>query len=474
MFQLQPRYIGVEIRNSGARFAKLRKNGKSWTVVALKELFVEDNINLFFKQVKEEAVVSAVSTRDVLMRPCEMQLKKAKDIFAGLAFHVEPLLPYPLEKAIIQGQIISKRKNETLLNVFCIRKDHLSQHLDSLKKYQLEPEIVITRPHAFAALSLLLPQSGHPLLVVHEGEDELSIILIEKGHVLAARSIDYKKDVSIEIQKTFLSFASVFKSKPFEAIYFFGKDQELKNSIQTISGKSVLFPSSSTLALTQEEWIHYGLAIGTALGFNSLSFRQQEFANPHPFKRLKKPLSLYFVLALLLAGCISFFGQLTISKKRQAVEDAYFSLLKTENIEQNRYLAPQTCQEYLSSLQTIEKEIKSRPEYFPLLPQVPKVKELFSWLTSLTKLGGKENATIQIESIHYQMVKRPDFSQKQEHYKVRVDLELNTKDSHAAKAFQDALKGPNSLVDTSEEIQWQSAKGKYRASFYLKDKTKYG
>src|SRR5271156_6447391 len=102
MFQLQPRYIGVEIGKSSFRFAAVHKTRGRWAISSLKEMSSEENVQLFYSQFKDDALVSALNTRDVLMRPCEIQLKKKKDIFAALDFHVEPLLPYPLDKSIIQ------------------------------------------------------------------------------------------------------------------------------------------------------------------------------------------------------------------------------------------------------------------------------------------------------------------------------------------------------------------------------------
>jgi type IV pilus assembly protein PilM len=474
MFQLQPTYIGLEIGKSSIRLAVLRKIGNRWSLSLLKEISKEENIHLFYDQFKEGLLISALQTRDVLMRPCEIPLKKTKDIFAALDFHVEPLLPYPLDKAIIQAQIASRQTQATLLNVFAIRKDHLSLHLEALKHHRFEPEIVTTRPHAFAALSTLLPQTGAPFLIVHEGEEELSILFLEKGEVLFARSIDIKKDLTTEIQKTFLSFAAAHKEKTFESIYFFGKNQELKNTLQTIGGKPLYLPSAPSLTLTQEELIHFGLAIGTALAHKEVNFRQKELSYPHRLKRLKKPLVTYFTLATLLACAFCAFAETSLFQKKQVIEESYLALLKSEKISALDHPTRKTPQDYFSSLDALEKRVKERPETFPLLPQVPKVKEIVSWLTALARPHGKESSPIEIESLHYQMVKRPDFPHKQERYKVRVELEFSAKDPNAARTFQEALKNANLFVDTEEEIQWHPAKGKYKTSFFLKDKTRYG
>jgi len=474
MFDLHNRILGVDLGKTSLRFAALRKKGKRWTVTALKEVVGEENVPLFYQRFKEEVLVTALPIRDILMRPCEIPLKKTKDIFAALDFHVEPLLPYSLDKAIVQAQIAGPLENGTLLNVFALRKDHLQQHLESLKNAHLEPERITSRLHALAALSILLPQTNAPFLIFHEGEEELSLVLVERGNILAARSIDPKKENASEIQKTLLSFSSSYKNKHFETIYFFGKNQDLKQVLQQISGKLVLPPSSPILALAQEEFIHFGLAIGTALAYQGINFRQKEFSYPKRFKRLKKPLAAYFTLSLLLTGILCTFSERSLAKKQQEIQEAYRDLIQSEKITTQPVKFLETAQDYAFSLAIIEKELKGRPETFPLLPQIPKVKEVLSWLTSIAKQQGEENSPIVIESLHYHMVKRPDFPHKQEHYKVRVDLELNVKDLNAARSFHEALKGSHTLVDTNEEIQWLPAKNKYKASFFLKDKTKYG
>lgn len=471
MFQLQPASIGVDIGKSSLRFAALRKTQKGWKVEALKEISSEEDPLPFCAQYKKNILISAVSTRDVLIRPCEIELKKKKDVITALEFHVEPLLPYPLEKAIVQSQIMGLRENTTLLSVCAMRQDHLASHLEVLKLHGLEPESVTSRSHALAALSPLLSQTQAPFLIVHEGEDELAIVLVEKGIVLAARIVESKKDQALEIEKILLSFAAAHKTKAYEAIYFFGKDPVLKTLFQNLSDKPLLPPSSPLLSLTHDEWIHYGLAIGTALAFKSVNFRQKEFAYPRPFKRLKGPLATYFTLALLLAGSIGLIGEMTINQKKEVIEKAYRALLK--DVDKKLDTLPGSSEKYALVLNGIEKEIRAKPEIFSLLPQVPKVKEVLSWLTSLTGPAGKEGAPIIIEALHYQMVTRPDFAQKKERYRVRVDLEWSAQDLTAARAFQEALKSDNSLVDTAEEIQMFQTRGKYKASFFLKDKTKY-
>src|SRR5262245_22007851 len=137
MFQLQLRYTGIEFGKNFLRIAALRKTRMGWTVSSLKEIATKANTH---QLLKDDLVISAIHTRDVLMRNCEIPLKKQKDIFATLDFHVEPLLPYSLEKAVVQAKIAEQQDNSSFLNVFSVRKDHLAHHLDTLKNFSVDAE----------------------------------------------------------------------------------------------------------------------------------------------------------------------------------------------------------------------------------------------------------------------------------------------------------------------------------------------
>ena len=71
------------------------------------------------------------------------------------------------------------------------------------------------------------------------------------------------------------------------------------------------------------------------------------------------------------------------------------------------------------------------------------------------------------------MVKRPDKTRAKEHYQVRIEMEFSSPDAKQARDFYDALVAPNDFVDPKGEVKWTYAQGKYRISFFLKDKTFY-
>lgn len=131
-------------------------------------------------------------------------------------------------------------------------------------------------------------------------------------------------------------------------------------------------------------------------------------------------------------------------------------------------------------LDFLEKNIRSIPETYPLFPQTPLVSDVLAWITTHPTLAcaseakeGEECPPFIIDIFQYGMVKRPELNKKNEKYQVKIDLEFSTSSPRLAREFHDALITPNDFVDPKGEIKWNATKGKYRTSFYLKDKTIY-
>jgi type IV pilus assembly protein PilM len=128
----------------------------------------------------------------------------------------------------------------------------------------------------------------------------------------------------------------------------------------------------------------------------------------------------------------------------------------------------------------LDKDLQASPDLFPLWPNIPKVSDVLAWLSTQHVLMSKKGKpdmknlqSIQIESFNYSVVKRPDQSKKQEKYQVKVELEFTSPTPKLAREFHDSLIEPNALIDPKGEVKWNSSHGRYRTSFYLKDKTVY-
>lgn len=248
----------------------------------------------------------------------------------------------------------------------------------------------------------------------------------------------------------------------------------------------------------------YAIPIGLACGAfpdarntDPIQLRQGEDAYKHPFKRLKIPLILFTAAALLCAFSLYLWNATAIQTRLTSLQAQYGTLLTQMNRNHEEIEAqvsgkgssetPVNCLA-LSRLSPLainrrlaflEKEQTHIPDTFPLQPNILRVSDLLAYLsihpkaTQIDPTTGAKTPLFQINSINYQMIKRPDRNKPTEHYQVKVDLELQSNDSKGPRELYDALMQPNEVVDAGNAVTWAAGQGKYRISFYLKDHTVY-
>lgn len=315
----------------------------------------------------------------------------------------------------------------------------------------------------------------------------------------------------LDLTRTIYALAKQTKGKEISEIVITGEGGCLTNLAEILCAKSnkhIIRPTSTAaFQLSQNQLQKFAIPIGAALTAlpnysNQVNFRQEEFSYPNPWKRYKRPVFTYLALCILLAFAFYLFGQAYISYEKDEVRRQYADLLdqvnkpyhefekefldKTSSTERGNEESIKPIQE-LTPKQIVEranilqKDVQAIPDIFALLPNVPRVSDVLAWLATNPHVvikdsndKSQETATsLQIENFSYQLVKKPDQTKKQEKYQVKVELEFSSPTPKLAREFHDALIAPNEIVDPKGEIKWSTNRGKYRTSFYLKDKTVY-
>lgn len=488
-------------------------------------LYMIDKENsLLQKNFEQRLIVTALGTDEVLVRPLEMQLKKEKDIDAVLAFQSEPLLPYPIENALLDRIILSSSKEGTQLNVVAVRKDHVQAHIDFWNREQIEPEVISCTPFALALFSHYFTKNEEALFVVHVGFDQTTCLLAKSGKLYAAQTIHMglQKLVNSEDEKVLdPQMLEQWRMEITRIFYALGK---LRKDLQ-VSGTLLTGPGAAQEALSKAlkeslnkepvslveydgadplQILRFAVPIGACLSclplqLPQLNFRQMEFEYPHPWRRLIKPLLLYFGLCLGLALSLYLFQMAYLKSSEDQLKREYVSLLasmnKTHSSFEKEYAKKYPSQdlgegtkavetlsqaEIAHRLQYLQKEMKESPNIFPLMPNTPRVSDVLAWLSthpivtnSFKDDSGNLVPSMQIENLTYTMVKRPEVKKPNEKYQVKVELEFTSPTPKIAREFHDALIAPNEIVDPKAEVKWTSNKDKYRTSFFLKDKTVY-
>lgn len=314
------------------------------------------------------------------------------------------------------------------------------------------------------------------------------------------------KKLEKEVAKMCFSLSKESGKTPVEGIALTGEIALCGGLSETLV-KQLPIPLISCTPLknhTSRELHYYAVPLGLAIGALpgsklNINFRQDELAYPHPWRRLKTPLILLFSSIFLLTLAFYFFSQQYLRYREGKVKQEYVDLLGKLNkshedfekafLVKNPYAhapyndeVPKVEQlnreDIAHRLTFLNKEFLSTPDSFPLFANTPRVSDVFAWLSQhpavlLTDREGNKQSKLQIENFSYSMVKRPQQGKKQEKYQIKIEMEFTSPTPKLAREFHDALITPNEWIDPKGEVKWNSSRGKYKTSFFLKDKTAY-
>lgn len=313
-----------------------------------------------------------------------------------------------------------------------------------------------------------------------------------------------------EINRMVFGIKKDYKGKEDSRVIPLGEGGALRNLATALTKDlelQIAFPQATpgiqvSVADLQRFSIPLGLALSALPKYaDPINFRQEDFAYPTPWKRFTKPLSIYAGVCLMFAFAFYIFGQSYLSYRLDEAKGEYMNMLtllrkpyqtfEAEYETKNRIQRPGDEEGVLPvesfnkedlqrRIEFLEKQIQAMPDTFALYPNVPLVSDVLAWLSNHPKVvcakSDEENVdpdacyALQIESFNYTLAKRPEQTKKTEKYQVKIDLEFSSPTPKMAREFHDALIAPNEMVDSKAEVKWSSNRGKYRASFYLKDK----
>ncbi len=454
-------------------------------------------------------IVTAIEGNQALVRPVYLPLLKEKDIREALPFQVEPLLPYPIDQAILAHRIIESDEEGSVILLFAAHESSMQTHLERWAPFKIVPEKIGVVPVALCDFVLRYLTDEKPLLAFHLSNQCLTGVFIENKQVKSSFSVvcqlskeGYDSENLVQnISKIALSLTRESKTGTIQGFILTGELSKL-HDLTPLIVNNLSIPSMHVEPLEDFsiETLHqYAVPIGLALGASPkasqpIDFRQEQFSYPHPWKHYAKPLALYLLLVCAFTFGSYFLSNSYLSYQASLHQQSFIDLLsKMEKsydkfeqtfltkTKQSTYFDEKkwlTYEELDDRLHFLQKEIQATPESFPLFPNVPRVSDVLAWLSHhpaivFTDVDGGITPRIKLESFNYTMVKRPMQGKKQDRYQIKIDLEISSTTPKWAREFHDALLAPNEWVDPKSEVKWNSNRGKYRTTFFLKDKTTY-
>lgn len=510
---------------------------------AVKPLDMTEQGKELLELLRDHLPTTAISSSQTLVRRLEVQLKKDKDIDAVINFQAEPLLPYPIDDAVVDWSRVTTTEEGSLLTVFAAKKEHLLAHLSEWAERGVEPEVIGSVPSAIASFANYFVNEEAPYYIVHVGFKNTTCGLMKDGKLLAAQFVpmglrwlvdNYCEQSGLKEDEALASFKEVrlednigkvkqaleiLRLEVMKNLYALGKfvkESEIERLLitgeggaiewvrealaQALGKQSLALSSKEGFNVPENELLRFDVPIGLALsclpkGEMQVNFRKNEVSYPHPWRRLKKSLLAYFAGACALAFATYLCGSAYFGLQKDKLKDEYVSLLaflnKPYDTFEREYEAKYPMQgvepgqvvplekldvkELSARLEYLDQEINNAPEPIALMPNTPTVSDVLAWLSTHqnVRLSDSNDSLIHIESFNYMMVKRPEQSKKGGRYQVKVEMEFTSPTPKLARELHDALIEPNNFVEPKGEVKWSSNRGRYRTSFFLKDKTYY-
>lgn len=344
---------------------------------------------------------------------------------------------------------------------------------------------------------------GVTISQAHDEIQGLDFASLEKeGSPHLLKAIDV---IRMELLKTFYGLAKQMKGEDIKKLFLTGEGGALPSFSKKLGDLlnmelvEMSIPEGVSLAesVLKKNDVPTGLALsGLPAGEGMLNLRKGELSHPNPLKSVMKPLAMYFISCFLLVAAIFLFGQVWIGTKEDQLKEQFGDMLSFMNkpYEEFEKEYEQKVGDYdgtilpienlgmvglIDRLEYLEGEVDAAPQPIALMPNTPKVSDVLAWLSTHPNVvlagdvADEKQSLIHIDNFNYNMVKRPDEKKRGNKYQVKVELEFTSTTPKLAREFHDALIEDNRMVDPKGEVKWSSNRGKYRTSFFLKDRTYY-
>lgn len=336
---------------------------------------------------------------EVIRRDFFLKLTNRRELLKALPFQLEGILPFPVDETVVHPFFYSA-KGGTDVVVLATTEISLKSHLENLGK--IEPTQISCTPMALLRWAQFVFPDKKQLTLI----DESYAIALDEGKLVFSQSFDEKSRVE-----------ALFKNK---------------------------FPSFFAAHNSGDDLRKFATPIGLALeGLSS------EGCHFQPLKPQKNLTRTFVAAALSIALFVGVAGSWKLHTEQQELQETVSSFVSTEG----------SLETQIGVWRSLLNEESKR---FPLLPDVPPVKDVFAWI-------GAIDASIEVVQFHYSLVEYPKAGEKPDRYRVKVDVEFKAADPAAANSFRQALETAPTLIDPNQPVAWNTEKESYKISFILKN-----
>ena len=434
-------------------------------------------------------LVTAVESSKLMIRQFSLPLCKEKDIEKAIPFQIDSSIPFLSEESCFYWKCTEQTNGLSQVVVQIGKKVDIENQISYWKNLKVHSDVVSSEAQALACFSshCFKDKNEQTIFIVHFFEDTALCVLVKGSTVLEQCSfkLDSLAKVETEVVRAFLSLNRK-GSYDVKFITVTGKafDETWKRTVANRLKIDFINPKPlngiDSIAKMNEFAVPIGLAlIGIDNDVNAINFRTGSLSSPNTIFRLLKKSAPLFISSLILF-CSLFFS--LMESKKNLTNKLYIehltllelieqeSLGKEEEIKINKNFKVGSVAEIRKTLFEVRKRKNNKVFSYPLEGNIPKISDFLAWLNSYE---ASLNEEVKLENIHYTLLKRPSQSQPNSPYQVRVEVLISADNTKTAHGFYEFLRSDKLFVDMSTPIKWSSVENKYKAVFYLQDRTLY-
>jgi hypothetical protein len=310
------------------------------------------------------------------------------------------------------------QKDKTEVVAFATTRLALKRHLASLLEKGIDPDQTSSVPVALARWTRLMFPGEFSCSWIHGS----TALALEGDKIVFSQTLEDKSRLKAYLKSKFSHFFSIPPDGP---------------SFQE-------FP--------YEKLREFAIPIGLALdGLHKTpcQFRQEDFSSTKEIRKKRFFTLGSLAVSLSLALLVGAIGGLMLHQKETALQERTSVHFASKDLSLEQ------------SLDQWQKKLTQDGQEFPLLSDVPSVRDVLAWLGTLQE-------PVEIVQFHYTLVQYPQADKKQLPYSGKVDLEFKAASPAIAHHFQEAVEKVPTLVDKKQKVEWNAQQDSYKISFVLR------
>lgn len=281
-----------------------------------------------------DRIIAALDGQSASLRLIELPAgieKKISEVLPGL---LESVLPFEIEDAVIDYQVVGRDGTNVRFMAVAVPRDRVAARLSVLQAAGVSPRELAVGASAFDGLGPLLPESmrDRTLLVIDVGHENTDFCVLTAGQCTFARTVSggmnlvesgRREQLGSSLQRTLASYRAQRSEEPV-LILLSGETAPMESARQWLSSQLGIecgvVPLPSAPGADQETLPKFAraaaLAARATMRKKKLDLRQGEFASKAAAGQIRKNLRLIAICtaAVMLSFSVSLLARYRVAK----------------------------------------------------------------------------------------------------------------------------------------------------------------